>query len=205
MSEYLIQDTTLKNIANALREKKGSTDLILVTNLAEEIKNLPSGSTDFAKQVIDRSITEIKAEDLEGCEKIGGYAFYQCEKLTNVVLADSVKELGSYVFTYSHNLKSINLGKVEKIGSFAVGNIYYGLTSITIPETVKNIGNYALYGNKLMKTVILKPTTPPTLGGTSVFSTNNITEIIVPKGTLSAYKSATNWSAYASKIVEAKE
>ena len=34
---------------------------------------------------------------------------------------------------------------------------------------------------------------------------NKINKIIVPKGTLAAYKSATNWSAYADKMVEATE
>lgn len=37
MAEYLIQDTTLTGIADAIREKEGSTDAILVASMAEKI------------------------------------------------------------------------------------------------------------------------------------------------------------------------
>ena len=39
MSDYLIQEETLTNIANAIREKTGNTDAILVSNFANEISN----------------------------------------------------------------------------------------------------------------------------------------------------------------------
>ena len=45
---------------------------------------------------------------------------------------------------------------------------------------------------------------PPTIGMGLITSTANIT-ITVPKGSGDAYKSATNWSDFASKIVEAEE
>ena len=52
----------------------------------------------------------------------------------------------------------------------------------------------------------MKPVTPPTLG-TSVFSfkANADVKIFVPQGSLNAYKNATNWSAYASYMVESNE
>jgi hypothetical protein len=46
-------------------------------------------------------------------------------------------------------------------------------------------------------TMILNSTTPPTLSSNSYTTIN---KIWVPKGTLETYKSATNWSVYASKI-----
>lgn len=44
MSDYIIQSGTLESIANAIREKKGTTDLIPVTSLASEISSIESGS-----------------------------------------------------------------------------------------------------------------------------------------------------------------
>lgn len=43
MSQYVIQDTTLTGIANAIRAKTGDNNSILVSNLASAITNLPSG------------------------------------------------------------------------------------------------------------------------------------------------------------------
>lgn len=43
--KYLIEETTLTGIADAVREKKGTTDLIQVSNLATEISNIQGGGT----------------------------------------------------------------------------------------------------------------------------------------------------------------
>lgn len=43
MAEYLIQDTTLTAIANAVRAKTKKSDAILVSNLAEEIASISTG------------------------------------------------------------------------------------------------------------------------------------------------------------------
>lgn len=44
MSEYLIKDTTLIDIGNAIREKTEKSGTILVANFAEEIRKISSGS-----------------------------------------------------------------------------------------------------------------------------------------------------------------
>ena len=43
MAKYAIEDTTLTNIANAIRGKEGTTDAIPVASMAERIAGLPSG------------------------------------------------------------------------------------------------------------------------------------------------------------------
>lgn len=57
MAEYLIQDSTLTSIANAIREKTGSTDAIATTEFAEAIIGIQSGGGvqlegDFLKYVV---------------------------------------------------------------------------------------------------------------------------------------------------------
>jgi hypothetical protein len=230
MSEYLIQDTTLKNIANALREKKGSTDLILVTNLAEEIKNLPSGSTDFTERVIERTLRTITAKDLEGITSIGRYAFANCTLLTSVTIPDSVTDIRNYAFYGCSSLTSVTLpDSITSIADYTFANckalisikipdsvtsiggnafsFCEKLTSIEIPDNVTSIGSSAFnYCNKL-NTVIMKPIKPPTITVSTYGSTfpTNVATFIVPKGYGDVYKSATNWSTLASKIVEAEE
>ena len=44
MSEYIVQDTTLTNIADAIRSKTGGTNSITVNNMANEIDNISTKS-----------------------------------------------------------------------------------------------------------------------------------------------------------------
>ena len=48
MAEYLIQDTTLTAIGDAIRAKTGGTELIAPENMPTEIENIQSGSTELA-------------------------------------------------------------------------------------------------------------------------------------------------------------
>ena len=49
--KYLIEETTLTGIADAVRQKKGTTDLIQVSNLATEISNIQGGGGDFPSEI----------------------------------------------------------------------------------------------------------------------------------------------------------
>lgn len=55
MAEYLIKDTTLFDIANAIRAKTKKTDIILVSNLASEIDSI-SESFGYKKPVLNASL-----------------------------------------------------------------------------------------------------------------------------------------------------
>jgi len=73
------------------------------------------------------------------------------------------------------------------------------ITKIKFPKSLQKIGNYSFYQCSALTTIELQSETPPTLG-TRAFcpyssDTTYLTKIIVPKGTLEAYKSATGWSA----------
>ena len=81
------------------------------------------------------------------------------------------------------------------------------LTSVTIPATVTDnnvtytvtaIAADAFSGCTALTTVIMEPTTPPTLGNDAFANCNELANIYVPAGTSGAYKTA--WADYASKI-----
>ena len=86
-----------------------------------------------------------------------------------------------------------------EIGNSAFYNCR-ALTSVTIPSSVTSIWDYAFRYCNSLTSVTVEATTPPTLG-TDVF--NNTTAdlvIYVPAGSVDTYKSASGWSAYASRI-----
>lgn len=47
--------------------------------------------------------------------------------------------------------------------------------------------------------------TPPTITANTFYNCNNFAQIIVPSGSLEAYKAAAVWSGYADMMVEADE
>lgn len=71
-------------------------------------------------QLVDRSITKITAEDLEGTTKIGGYAFTSCGNLADVEIPDSVTNIEQCAFEHCASIKVIAIpASVKKIGSYA--------------------------------------------------------------------------------------
>jgi|GEM_PF-3322309 len=82
---------------------------------------------------------EVQVSDLT---KIGARAFYYAS-ISELVLPDSVKEIGEYAFYYNRSLTSIKLpANLEFIGNRA---FYYcsALLDITIPAKIRNIETYA--------------------------------------------------------------
>ncbi len=74
------------------------------------------------------------------------------------------------------------------------------LKNAILRENITDIGNRAFQGCTSMESCYIKATIPPILG-TWAFNENNCT-VYVPIGSGAAYKTATNWSTYAGRIIE---
>ena len=132
---------------------------------------------------------------------IGEDAFNRCSGLTSITIPDSVTSIGFRAFISCGGLTSVVIGNgAISIGTYA---FYYctNLIEVTLGSGVTNINSLAFYGCSKLTAMTIKATTPPTLENTNAISTAT-TKIYIPKGTLSAYQSATNWSSFASKFVE---
>ena len=144
-----------------------------------------------------------KMEIGSGVTSIGSSAFYSCYSLSSITIPDGVTSIGNSAFSYCYSLDSITIPDgVTSIGNSAFQRCY-SLLSITVPDGVTSIGNTAFSYCYGMKEYHLLPATPPTLSNTNAF-TNIPDDCItyVPAGSLEAYQTATNWSAYADQMQE---
>lgn len=109
-----------------------------------------------------------------------------------------VTSLGSLCFAYCSSLTSIVIP--DSVTSLE-GECFYAcesLTSITIPDSVTSLGDMCFLDCSSLTSITLESITPPTLGY-GVFD-NTVEKFYVPSSSVSAYKAATNWSAFADKI-----
>ena len=123
--------------------------------------------------------TALENVNLPECINVGPYAFYNCEKLQNVNIPKCTIIKGS-AFQYC-NFKKIDLNFVEKIESSA----FYNCTAL---ECVKISNTETM--------CVLADTSA--FHGTLIASGNGY--IYVPDKLIEQYKTATNWSVYASQI-----
>lgn len=120
---YIIQDTTLSRIAEAIRAKNGTTDKIKVSDMAATIEAIKAGGDDKSAAIIDRSITEYSNGSIE---TIGGYAFYNCSSLLSVDMP-AATSIDDNAFNYCTSLTTVDLPSATSIGS----NAFDGCNSLT--------------------------------------------------------------------------
>ncbi len=183
---------------NAFYECTG--ELIINSKIVETdytTSNYPMNSSDgwlygskFTKLTIGNSVT-----------KIGDSAFENCTSLTSITIPDSVTKIRWSAFYNCTSLTSVTIGNsVTKIEDYAFAYCT-SLTSITIPDNVNVIGSEAFGHCTSLTSVYCKPATPPT-GYPLMFDNNKSgRKIYVPRNSVEAYKSASDWIIYASDIV----
>ena len=151
------------------------------------------------KKAVDKSITRVTADMLEGVTNIRKYAFDYCNSLTSIEIPNSVTSIGDCAFENCQELHSVEIpNSVTSIGGGAFASCY-DLKSIEIPSSVAEIGGGTFFDCYSLTSVTVLATTPPTLGSGMLDDANNA-KIYVPAESVEAYKAATNWSDYASKI-----
>ena len=135
-----------------------------------------------------------------GVTSIGEVAFWGCSNLISAVIPSSVTSIGESAFAGCYALTVLTIADgVTSIGKYAFQNCR-GLTSVTIPKSVTSINIEAFRGSYSLTSIIIESATPPTLYRDAFNNTNNC-PIYVPRSSLATYKAASNWSAYASRIV----
>lgn len=160
---------------------------------------------------------------------VGNYAFSDCKNLetitipskttigtnvcsndTRLMSADMKKAAvnpGNNMFSSCTNLETATIPESATTIPTSMFNTCYGLKTITIPAGVTSILDNAFKSCYSLMEIHLKPTTPPTLAsnGFSGVTGTFYVPYSADHSILAAYQAASNWSTYASRMVEEAE
>ena len=205
MTMKLYSDTDIQAIANAIRTKNGSSDTYTVSDMAQAITDISTGSsiddiitasgisgevriTEATSTVgyalANRQITSLYCDSITS---IPNYWLFGCSRLQTVVLPNSTS-IGQQVFNgCGASLKTVDFGKANLSNNIFYTNLS-GLNTIILRKStgIATMTNTAVF-NK----------TPFANGGSG--GTIYIPEVLynhLGDGTSLDYKSATNWSTY---------
>ena len=160
--------------------------------------------------------------DLNGVTEIRDYAFNSTSGFTSITIPPGVTTFGRYAFASVSTLNSVTIDYASNatvggyqfnglpitsltIGSHptVIGQSMFQkctkLRTLVIPSNISSINNYAFSGCTGLISITVESATPPTLGY-GVFDGTNNCPIYVPSGSVDAYKAASKWSNYASRI-----
>lgn len=130
-------------------------------------------------------------------------AFSKCTNLKSIIIPNSVTKIGAGAFEGCTALSSVTIpNSVIEIEGVAFENCI-SLKSIHLPASIKILGQATFFKCSALTKVELESTIPPTLSNgenSVIFSRSAIKEIIVPRGSVNAYKTAIGWKEYASLI-----
>lgn len=145
----------------------------------------------------------------DSAEYVYNHSFALCYVIRNISMSHDINLGGSgqNLFQNCYCLRKIALPDAITQISASMLNNCYSISILAIPSTVSTIASSGFQGLSATKELHLYPTSPPSLGSSTVFSDISSDCIIyVPYSAdhsiLNAYKTATNWSAQASKMVE---
>lgn len=142
----------------------------------------------------------------------GGAQLYDSlgNEITSCDIPNTVTKIYANTFAYNKSITSITIpSSVTTLGVFAFNNCPNVTGPIEIPSSVTRIENSVfenLGKTSSPVTYIMRGTTPPTITNRYVFTANRLDKIYVPYSSdhsiLAAYQSASNWSYFASYMVE---
>lgn len=213
LNEQLVNEITLSN--QTLSMYSFSHIKLNKVHITKEVKQIGIGlfkNSDIQEITFDNecefetipfhafsSIKNLKTLSLPKFKTMGEAAFISCSALEEVNLKEGVTNISQNGFLGCSKLKKIILPQsITHIYSQAFNGCSV-LNEIVIPKNIVQI--YPNAFSFYMKTITIENPVPCTIS-TSSFSTPNGFKIYVPRGTSETYKSATNWSKYASYIYE---
>ena len=156
-----------------------------MATIAENLSRIQSAKADIKTAIEARGVT------VPSSATIDTYDDYISQ-----IPSGSTTELKGII---ERSISSITIpDDVTSIGRYAFHSCS-SLTNVNIPSGVTSIGDSAFENCSGLTAITINATTPPTLGASVFYNTNNC-PIYVPCDSVSTYKVASGWSTLAGRI-----
>lgn len=184
---------------------------------------LPTELTAIGKGAFSGSgITSVSIPS--GVTEIGDYAFMRCNSLETVNIPASVISIGQRAFAYCDKLNTVNLLEQSKLtelpeGIFEASAIKWldlknlvdcveigpwamaecdGLATLTLPQSMEYIGDYAMSGNSALTSIHAEDLTSIPSLGEYVWRNveQNAVSLIVPDNMVNEFKATPQWQEF---------
>ena len=145
----------------------------------------------------------LSSVSIPNATRINQYAFQNCKDLTSIDL-DGVTNIGNYAFSGS-GIGTLEITDATTLGTYLCQGYRTGVVD---QHTTVNLSNNRFNGANSLCHLILRSTTMCTLTTNALTGTAiaaGIGWIYVPTDLVATYKAASNWSNYASQIVDISE
>lgn len=197
MAKYLVNDSSLAAVADAIRTKGGTTEqLSFPGGFVSAVEGIQAGGGgDVSGSILDGSITEYSNSSLKTIRNGG----FQATKLVSADLPN-VTAIGENSFSQCNKLKSVNIPRVTGVQKAA----FQGCSSLVFFDlhNVSLFVQLAFYACTKLTYMVLRKTdgiatlgNQNALGDTKFFGNISGTGyVLVPTASISQYQQATNWS-----------
>ena len=201
----VIEDLNVPNLTSIGGGAFNGTKLRRITSLGS-VTSFPNNSNNTGSVFYNcKELTYVSQEVFDKLTYLAS-AFEGC---SNLVIEEL--RLPSLTGTLTGAFMGCTIKKILDLGSITAlfGDSSLGQATLpfgtaveefVVPVTVTSIGRYAFGGMPNMKYIKMLPVTPPTLNSLAFNGDTSNCPIYVPDESVDAYKSATNWSTYASRI-----
>ncbi len=224
MAEYLVKSGDLTAVAEAIRQKDGTTEpLAFPEGFVTAVANIPTGQAEDAMaQFIQGTLTEVVNSDITTMGQTN--LFYRCASLVNVELPNAEGNCPEYAFYFTTGLETCKLPKVTRLKNscfMGSGLIEGDFSAVSVLESgafrscsrlqrleLPNLQSILSYNNFLnctsLTTLVLSGQTMAALDSDSALDGTPIAAgtgyIYVPSALLSAYQQDSVWNTFAAQF-----
>ena len=210
--DVLAKNGTFIEIAGAIKEKTGTSDIMIPSQMPEAIYSISSESYDVGYnngyedgQSIEREMTDALLSNInigdyynDSVTKLRTYAFYYCSDITSAEFPN-VTECNTGSLRQCANLTRV---KFSKLGNIYVSGLMADCPKLEFVDLgiTGSVGTTTFSNDSSLKTIILRKTTVAALQNLNSFNNTPYAQggtggkVFVPSALIESYKTASNWS-----------